>query len=147
MFLYRFCSTLYSRTRRNQYALASRSIEVPDSPRQLCRIHLFLSIRLKVEHLPDSVLEEDLVLVEFYDPATGAYPWQHRDIDLGIRINRNKTQPPTFIPLRNLKSSVIITPLDTRAGGPCLASTSCDTVSVYDDCHILAYVLSLTHAS
>lgn len=74
------------------------------------------------------MLNEDLVLVEFFDAAIGTYPWQHRDIDLGIRINRATKQGKTLVPLKNLKSSVIVTPLDTRADGACLASVSCDTV-------------------
>ncbi|KAG7529033.1 hypothetical protein FFLO_05795 [Filobasidium floriforme] len=122
---FKFCSSIYSRGQRNQYALATKAND-GSGPRHLCQIHIFLSISLKVEHLPD-MLNEDLVLVEFFDAAIGTYPWQHRDIDLGIRINRATKQGKTLVPLKNLKSSVIVTPLNTRADGACLASVSCDT--------------------
>ncbi|KAG7530942.1 hypothetical protein FFLO_04670 [Filobasidium floriforme] len=122
---FKFCSELYSRTRSDQYALASRSVGDPNGPRHLCRLKLFLSIRLRVDHIREP-LQLTLALVEFLEEAKGLYPWQYRSIDLGIRIYRRIFKRSTFIPIDNMKASTIVTPLQTHADGPCLVSTSCE---------------------
>ncbi|KAH8083027.1 hypothetical protein HD553DRAFT_343010 [Filobasidium floriforme] len=122
---FKFCSLLYTRTRRDQFALVSPAVGNPDGPRELCRLRLFLSVKLRVPHL-DRPLQLTLGLVEFLEPAGGQYPWQYRSIDLGLRIYRKRYQAPVFIPLENMKASTIVTEIETRSDGICLVSTSCE---------------------
>ncbi|KAG7527375.1 hypothetical protein FFLO_06994 [Filobasidium floriforme] len=114
---FKFCSMLWSRSRRDQFALAETG---EGQTRDLCKIHLLLRV--------DSI-DATLALVEFYLPAQGDYPWQTRSIDLGMKIYRNQTLGKVFIRLEQLKASTIVSRVETMQDGDCLVSFSCDRVS------------------
>jgi hypothetical protein len=114
---YKFCSLLWSRSRRDAFALAS----VGGVARHLVKIHLILQVDLKDVHL-----KRTLALVQFYRAAEGDYPWASRQIDLGIRIYREELLPKCFIALEELEAATIVSRIDTQQDGACIVSMSCD---------------------
>ena len=123
---FKFCSTLWSRSRRDRFALAVS--DEGTGARDLCKIHLMLRVNLAIEGAGGhrQRLDQTLALVEFYQGATGTYPWQSRDVDLGIKIYRDQTRCKRFIPLENLQASTIICRISTHQDGDCIVSVSCD---------------------
>ncbi|KAG7530175.1 hypothetical protein FFLO_05223 [Filobasidium floriforme] len=119
---FKFCSALYNRSVRDQWALASMT---PDS-RDLVRIRLFLTATLVVRGKPPLNLE--LVLVDTYQTADrGHYPWSHRNIDLGYKAYLQDPEPePRFLPIASLQASVITAKATNQVDGPILVAMSCD---------------------
>lgn len=111
---FKFCSLLWSRGRRDAYALARIG-----QRRELCKLYLILQI-----DFPD--IKETLALVQFYPPAAGDYPWRGREIDLGIRIYRDEPMAKCLLPLENLEAPTIVSRIETEQDGVCLVSVSCD---------------------
>lgn len=118
----RFCSRFYSRTRRDQYALAQLG---PMDPRRLVRLHIFLQADLSIEGHPP--LQLRLALVEAVPPLDeNNYPWGYRSIDLGIRIYANERQPLQMVPISSLQALAIVCLVRTPLDGDALIAVSCD---------------------
>ncbi|KAG7562023.1 hypothetical protein FFLO_02495 [Filobasidium floriforme] len=120
---YKFCSALYSRTRRDQYALA---LTEDGHTRHLVRIKLFLSGDLFVGPRRPPIHVE-LALVETFHTVPGtSLPWGVRSIDTGIRIYTQAVKDTRFIDLASLHASTIVSKIATSNHGDCLVSISCD---------------------
>lgn len=122
--LYRFCSKLYSRTKRDQFALAVTTRG--DASRHLVRIRLFLSAKLYAGP-GRPALSLRLALVDTFAPISDKrFPWGPRSIDTGIRIYSRDVRDTRFITLDDLHASTIVSAVETVQYGPCFASISCD---------------------
>ncbi|KAG7527146.1 hypothetical protein FFLO_07226 [Filobasidium floriforme] len=120
---YKFCSKLYSRTRRDQYALAAID---DDGIRHLVRIKLFLTADLYTGD-DQPRIPVKLALVETFVPVSSdLMPWGVRSIDTGTRIYRDEQKDVRFIELERLHASTIVSSINTNGHGTCLASISCD---------------------
>jgi hypothetical protein len=118
----RFCSSIYSRTRKDQYALADVH---NDGHRDLVKVRLFVETNLPVDGQPP--LELRLALVDVFPRRpTDSLPWGHRSIDLGYRLFGSEAQYTQFIPMNHLQASTIVCRMRTSQYGTCLASISCD---------------------
>ncbi|KAG7531803.1 hypothetical protein FFLO_04108 [Filobasidium floriforme] len=115
---FKFCSALYNRTVRDQYALACLEDE---ASRELVQVRLFLSATLVVKNRPD--LELRLALVDKFQKGVPDQAWGYRSIDLGYRIyhDRHEAGGPLFIPIAALQASVIVSKFDQL-----ITCVSCD---------------------
>ncbi|KAH8083100.1 hypothetical protein HD553DRAFT_343093 [Filobasidium floriforme] len=100
---YKFGSCLYGRSQRDRHALVITDQQTGVS--HLGRIQLYLHIVLSLRHTTEKLVQV-LALVDFFEPQESSeFPWQHREIDLGVRIYKNKVTTRAFVPVTNLRAA------------------------------------------
>ncbi|KAH8082679.1 hypothetical protein HD553DRAFT_343440 [Filobasidium floriforme] len=119
----KFGSCLYARSERDRHALI-----VTDQDRgisHLAQVQLFLKVKITRSD-PGRSVDMMLALVDFYEPhGSIGFPWQEREVDLGMRIYKNRVRGRVFVPASSIRAATTVSLLQT-ADEECLLSMSCD---------------------